>query len=101
MIFKVQITAQAEAELNEAYEWIASQSLEQAVIWFNGLVEAADTLSTFPERCPLAPESTELDLEIRQLLYGKYRLMFIIRDDTVYLLHVRHGARQHLRPEDM
>jgi plasmid stabilization system protein ParE len=101
MIFKVQITEQAEAELNEAYEWIASQSLEQAVIWFNGLVEAADTLSTFPERCPRAPESTELDLEIRQLLYGKYRLMFIVRDDTVYLLHVRHGARQHLRPEDM
>jgi plasmid stabilization system protein ParE len=38
MIFKVQITQQAEAELNEAYEWIANQSLEQAVVWFNRLV---------------------------------------------------------------
>jgi hypothetical protein len=37
MIFKVQITQQAEAELNEAYEWIANQSLEQAVVWFKGL----------------------------------------------------------------
>ena len=101
MIFKVQITEQAEAELNEAYERIASESPQQAVIWFNGLVEAAETLATFPERCPCAPEASEVGQELRQLLYGKYRIIFVVRDDTVYLLHVRHGARRHLSPDEM
>jgi plasmid stabilization system protein ParE len=101
MNFKVQLTEQAEAELAEVYEWIAADSPEQAAIWFNGLVEVSESLSTNPERCPRAPESNEIDREIRQLLYGKYRILFTIREDTVYLLHVRHGAMRHLLPDEV
>ncbi len=101
MSFKVRITAQAETELNEAYEWIANESPDKAVIWFNGLVEASESLSAHPERCPRAPEGTDLDQEVRQLLYGKYRILFILRDDTVYVLHFRHGAREYLRADEV
>ena len=101
MNFKVQITEQAATELDEVYEWIAADSPEQAVIWFNGLVEVSESLSTNPERCTRAPESNEIDREIRQLLYGKYRILFTIREDTVYLLHVRHGVRRYLSPEEI
>ena len=87
--------------MNNAYEWIAADSPGQAILWFNGLVEVSESLSTNPERCPRAPESNEVDREIRQLLYGKYRILFMIRDDTVYLLHVRHGARQYFPVEEV
>lgn len=96
MSFKVLITEQAETELDEAYHWIANESIERAVSWFNGLVEACESLSSNPERCPYAPESDAIGAEIRQLLYGKYRVLFMVRDGTVYVLHIRHGARQHL-----
>lgn len=64
--------------------------------------------SIAPERCPLAPETaffTEeirqlLTEEIRQLLYGRgrgvHRILFTIKDATVVVLHVRHGARKYL-----
>lgn len=101
MNFKVKITEQAEVELDEAYGWIAADSLEQAAHWFNGLVEACQSLSLNPERCPRAPESNDIDRDIRQLLYGKYRILFTITDDIVYLLHVRHGARRYLSSEEV
>jgi plasmid stabilization system protein ParE len=44
--------------------------------------------------------------DVRQLLYGEYRILFILveadddgEDDTVRILHVRHGARQHIQDE--
>ena len=36
------------------------------------------------------------ELEIRQLVHGAYRILFTIAKDTVYVLHIRHGARQPL-----
>ena len=99
MSFKVEITAQAETELDEAYEWIANESPEKAVEWFNALVDAIQTLQNLPKRCALAPESETVGQEIRQLLYSKYRILFIIRENTVSVLHVRHGARQYLPSE--
>jgi plasmid stabilization system protein ParE len=61
------------------------------------------TLANFPERCGLAPESEHFDEEIRQLPYGKrpnvYRILFVIRGDTVHVLHVRHGSRRFLHED--
>ena len=56
------------------------------------------TLARHPERCPLAPESATLGLEIRELFYsvgnrGIYRILFAIIREEVAVLHVRHGAR--------
>jgi plasmid stabilization system protein ParE len=57
-------------------------------------------LERFPRRCPLAAESGA-ELEIRQLVYGAYRALFTIAKDTVYVLHIRHGARQTLKPGEI
>ena len=100
MRYEVEFTEQASAEAVEAYSWIAEEAPGNALIWFEGLVKAIETLHVFPERCAIAPESEELGQEIRQLLYGKYRLLFSIENLTVFVLHVRHGAREYLFPEE-
>ena len=70
--------------------------------WFNGLIDAINSLELYPLRCPIAPESDEFEEQIRQLLYGKrgraYRILFTVAGETVRVLHVRHGARQWLEP---
>ena len=58
---------------------------------------------TPPHRCPRAAESENFAKEIRELLHGraklgKYRILFEIRNDTVYVLYVRHSARDELQP---
>ena len=92
----VEITAFADANLEEIYLRIREDSPSRAAEWRKGLVKAAQTLDRFPKRCPLAPESGP-EIEIRQLVYGAYRVLFTVAKDTVFVLHIRHGARQPLR----
>ena len=97
----VEITALAEANLEEIYlHNIRKDSPARAAQWRKGLLKAAETLDRFADRCPLAPESGP-ELEIRQLVYGVYRVLFTVARDTVYVLHIRHGARQPLRSGEM
>ena len=92
----VEIGALAEANLEEIYLRIRKDSPARAAEWRKGLLKAAQSLDQFPERCPLAPESGP-ELEIRQLVYGAYRVLFTVATDTVYVLHIRHGARRPLK----
>ncbi len=100
MSYKVEFTEQAQAEAREAARWIAEYSPEEATLWYFDLIEAVESLENFPARCPLAPESKTFRTKIRHLLFGKYRVLFIIEDETVYVLHVRHSARKPLTPDD-
>lgn len=104
MTYAVLITPTALAEVQEAYEWLAEQSPPAAERWRAALLDAVQSLETLPTRCSLAPESEWLGREIRQLLHGKrrgvYRILFEIRRKTVYVLRVRHGARELLDDVD-
>jgi len=101
----VYVTATAQREADEAYAWLEAQTPQHAPNWLSGLADAIDGLTDFPTRWSLARESREFDEEIRQLLYGKrphiYRGLFVIRGNVVYVLHIRHGARQPLRRKDV
>ena len=73
MTYRIVLHPKAEAELEEAYRFIFDDSPENAARWRRSLLKKAKTLKSFPERCPLAPESELLDEDVRQLLYGVYR----------------------------
>jgi plasmid stabilization system protein ParE len=99
MAFRVEITPQAEEDANAILGWLLSQHAgETGLRWFLRLEEAIASLADLPRRCELAPESTSVPFEIRQLLYGKkphvYRILFTIDRDTVYVLRIRHGRRR-------
>jgi len=95
--YQVIILPSAERDIGEAYEWLVEQDAEAAIRWYNRLLEVIFSLDTFPERCPLAPESEFFNVEIREIFHGrrqhKYRILFTMRENEVYILHVRHGAR--------
>jgi plasmid stabilization system protein ParE len=103
MKYRVEITETAWAEVEEAYQWFAGQSLRAAMLWKKTLLQTVDSLEMMPDRCHLAPESRTWKREIRELLHGKrrgvFRILFEIRGDMVYVLRVRHGARRLLTDE--
>ena len=99
MKYEVPIQPGAEEDIEQAYHWLAEQAPNEATAWYNGLVDVVLRLDTFPERCPLAPETVVFHQEIRQLLYGAYRILFTIRGNAVHVLHVRHCARDYLTPQ--
>jgi hypothetical protein len=46
-------------------------------------------LTSLPLSCPLAPESDDLGIEVRQLIVQRYRVLFIVEKKTVTILHIR------------
>lgn len=105
MAFQVEITPIAEAQIDLAYRWYRERNPELADRWFRGLMNAIATLQEKPQRCTLAVEYEIFSEEVRQLLYGKaknvYRVLFTIRDTTVYVLFVRHSAQVPLTLDDI
>ena len=98
MAYRVRLTPEAEADIEELYRWSIARSPLRGAGWFNGMMDAIESLASRPQRCPLAPETPFFKEEIRQLLYGRgiHRILFTIKDGSVVVLHVRHGARKRL-----
>ena len=74
--------------------------------WLKGVRQRIKTLALYPERCSLAPESASFNQPIRELFYGSgnrgtYRMLFVVLDKTVFVLHVRHGVRLPLKPDEL
>jgi plasmid stabilization system protein ParE len=101
MKYRAEITAPAEAELQAAYQWIARDSPAAAERWRKGIYDVARSLETLPFRYGLAPENAAVDFELRQYVYKSHRILYTVIDKTVYILHVRHGARQFMQPVDV
>ncbi len=105
MTFQVELTSIAEAQIEKAYCWYRERNPEFADRWFRGLMNAIAKLQEKPQRCALAVEHKIFSEEVRQLLYGTskniYRVLFAIRDTTVYVLYVRHSAQAPLTVDDL
>ena len=94
MKFLVEISPFAIQNAVAAFEYIALDSPDRAVAWYQGLIAAIDTLSSLPRRCRKAPESEALTVDVRQLMYGSHRILFTIEGDRVRVHAIRHAARR-------
>lgn len=88
--FTVQFLPEAEDETLASYEWgLRHWGGELAEKWLRELYEAVfKLLSTFPFSCSIAPESEDARTEIRQLILGRYRVLFEVSGDEVVVLHL-------------
>ncbi len=59
MAYRVEISRNAEADLEELYLWVVARAPQQGAKWFNGLEQAVLSLDQHPKRCPVAPESID------------------------------------------
>ena len=91
--YQVEITATAEADVAEVWEYIAQDHPETATGFIRHLEEQIETLEQFPERCSRIPENKVLGTTYRHLLFGNYRSIFKISGDRVLILRVLHGSR--------
>lgn len=103
MQYQVIITPSAKADIFEINTWFLENSQNLAEDWLWEISQAISSLSKFPERCSISPESKAFDFVVRQLLYGKkpniYRILFSIQDEKVYILRVRSTKQQSLLDE--
>lgn len=105
MTYRVVIMPRAESDLRTIYRYIRDQAPRAARDWLKRARQTASSLAHCPERCALAPEGGSFDQPIGELLFGAgnrgtYRFLFVVVDDAVYVLHVRHGSMLPLSPDE-
>lgn len=84
-------TAEAEFWLKDIYDYIARDKPEAAAGVVSGIYKKAQVLKKFPEIGYKYRE--EPDGEIRILLYGHYRIVYLIKtENSIDILGVFHGA---------
>jgi plasmid stabilization system protein ParE len=78
-------------------EYIAQDSPHYAATFVREARDAARSLGTFAERGRIVPELN--DPAVRQLLVGRYRLMYRVTPATVHVVAFVHGARDFRAPQ--
>ena len=89
--YRIDIKPTAEHDLARRFSQIEEESPQNAVNWYLGLIEAIEKLDQMAERCPIAPEDVDIQRGIRHLVVGNYRVLYLINEDAIEVLHVRHG----------
>ncbi|NQZ08130.1 MAG: type II toxin-antitoxin system RelE/ParE family toxin [Algicola sp.] len=92
--YQVNISPTAEDDITRRYLQIAGDAPQNALNWYMSIIEAIENLDQMPQRCPVAPEDEHIRMGIRHLIIGHYRILFVIGDDTVEVLHIRHHSME-------
>lgn len=96
MRYRVIITDGALADVEAFLDYLAvERSIPlTAERWWRKALGKIETLSTFPHRCPKAPENTLRDYTIRAMIVDSHLFLYRIKEveQVVEVFAFRHGA---------
>ena len=84
--------------VSEIAQYIARDDTSAASRWVDALFKRVDRVKEFPQSGRQVPEANRQDL--REILFGNYRVIYRIEIKRISILTVRHG-KQLLPPEDL
>tara|TARA_R100001143_G_scaffold44720_1_gene40090 strand:- start:5654 stop:5944 length:291 start_codon:yes stop_codon:yes gene_type:complete len=88
---KVFWTEQAEKQLDQIFEYIAIDSSLYAHRTVVQIIEEAESILHHPQKGRKVPEYERGD--IREVFHHPYRIIYLLKDKTIEILSVIHGAR--------
>jgi len=94
MAFTIRFSERARQDVHDIVEYIQQDSPLNATRWRRGLYGKLAVLRSMATSFAFAPENEYARCEVRQLLYGRYRVLYTVREQTAFILTIRHGARQ-------
>ena len=89
-------TEKAEKQLDQIFQYIASDSTLYAHRTVGQIIEQAENISPHPRKGRKVPEYERDD--IREVFHHPYRIIYLLKDEIIEILSVIHGAR--LLPDD-
>jgi plasmid stabilization system protein ParE len=99
MAWRVSLAASAYRDVDAILAWFEAPGA--AAVWLAEFEQACAGLCNLPMRGAIAAESRTLGKEIRQLLVGLYRVLYVVAPNAVTVLHVRHASRLPLSAEPL
>lgn len=86
----VEILDNAIEEIENITDYIAEDSVTNALNWYENTTDKIRSLDSMPERCPIADESPYFDFKVHCLLVNDYRVLYRINGNKVEILHIKH-----------
>ena len=92
---KVELATSAAADLAALFDYVATtRSSAEAHVLLDQLVARSQRLTTYPERGPVPQELAALGvLDFRQLLHGRYRMIYRVEATKVVVVMIADGRR--------
>ncbi|MDH3346616.1 MAG: type II toxin-antitoxin system RelE/ParE family toxin [Desulfobulbaceae bacterium] len=75
----------------EIAEYIAKDNPSAATKWVETLFKKVTLLNSSPQQGRIVPETQQK--EIRELIYGNYRIIYRLKNNTISILTIRHGKQ--------
>ena len=91
----------AAADAEEIRSDLSTYDPDYAARWVDELDEIFVRLAEFPNRFALAPESERSDFPVRNVLVGKYRILYAVHGNVVRIIRIRHAARRPFKPGEL
>ena len=92
LLYRVEMTDLAEEDLESIGDYIAFELKAPAAALdiVKGIREMAVSLQRYPERYGLDDDDELARLGIRKAFYRRYRLYYVVRQDTVTIVRILH-----------
>ena len=81
----------AQADLRDIRDHIARDSPYYARQFVGRVLDAVQDIGSYPQIGRLVPEAQRDD--VRELIYRGYRIMYLIRPESLYIIAIVHGSR--------
>ncbi len=105
MKYKVLLQRLAVEDLDEATAWAAQRAPTASLRWIERFHATAQTLDSNSQRCPLAREDSKVDIELRELHFGRrpnvFRIIFTVDGSAVRILRIRRAQRRWLTQREI
>jgi plasmid stabilization system protein ParE len=89
---QIRWTVQALADLEAIGDFIARDAPSFAQVFVDRIFEVVERLEVFPRSGRIVPEFAQED--IREIIFGSYRIVYLLNGDRVSILTVFHSSRQ-------
>ncbi|HWJ27485.1 MAG TPA: type II toxin-antitoxin system RelE/ParE family toxin [Flavisolibacter sp.] len=88
---QIKWTLQAADDLEAITEFIALDSGYYATLFALDIFAAIEKLEQFPKLGRIVPETQDPD--VREVLFGNYRIIYRLRPGLIEIISIYHGAR--------
>jgi plasmid stabilization system protein ParE len=92
MAYRIKWSPKAASHFEGIYDYIAKDSKYYAVLFAKKVVVIVKSLPQFPKAGRIVPEYNGENL--REKIYGNYRIVYRIKEEIIEIVAICHGARQ-------
>ena len=87
-------TKNAKNDLNEIIEYIANDSIGNAIEQFKKIKKNISTLENFPEQGRIIPELSDQNIiQYREIIVNPWRIMYKREKEVIYIMAIIDGRR--------